>query len=82
MTDTGFVILVIDNALSIQKLGDDTYEVGVHVSDITHFIKAHSPMDKEARARAIRVELIHKAVPILPKELTEQVTNLVTNEPR
>ncbi|KAI7885645.1 RNB-domain-containing protein [Lichtheimia hyalospora FSU 10163] len=73
---------VIDNALSIQKLGDDTYEVGVHVSDVTHFIKAHSPMDKEARARAIRVELIHKAVPILPKELTEQVTNLVTNEPR
>ncbi|KAI9270490.1 hypothetical protein BDA99DRAFT_501927 [Phascolomyces articulosus] len=73
---------VLDNAFSIQKLGDDTYEVGVHVSDITHFIKAHSAMDKEARARAVRVELVHKSVPILPPEFTEQVTNLVPNEPR
>ncbi|KAI7848162.1 hypothetical protein BDC45DRAFT_541277 [Circinella umbellata] len=73
---------VLDNAFSIQKLGDDTYEVGVHVSDVTHFIKAHSPLDKEARARAVRVELVHKAVPILPTEFTEQVTNLVPNEPR
>ena len=63
-------------------MGDDTYEVGVHVSDVTHFIKAHSPLDKEARARAVRVELVHKAVPILPTEFTEQVTNLVPNEPR
>ncbi|KAI9495438.1 hypothetical protein BDB00DRAFT_813360 [Zychaea mexicana] len=73
---------VLDNAFSIQKLGDDTYEVGVHVSDVTHFIKAHSPLDKEARARAVRVELVHKSVPILPRELTEQITNLIPNEPR
>lgn len=39
-------------------------------------------MDKEARARAARVELVHRSVPILPTELTEKVTNLVPNEPR
>lgn len=39
-------------------------------------------MDKEARARAVRVELIHKFVPILPTDLTEKVTNLVANEKR
>lgn len=76
------MMLVLDNALSIQKLGDDTFEIGVHVSDVRHFIKPHSALDKEARARAIRVQLLHKSVPILPKELTEQVTNLVPNEER
>ncbi|KAI9320685.1 hypothetical protein BX666DRAFT_1852183 [Dichotomocladium elegans] len=73
---------VLDNALSIQKIGADTFEVGVHVSDVAHFIKPHSPVDKEARARAIRVELIHKSVPILPKQFTEQVTNLIPDEAR
>ncbi|KAI8150195.1 hypothetical protein BJV82DRAFT_662281 [Fennellomyces sp. T-0311] len=73
---------VLDNAFSVQKLGDDTYEVGVHVADVTHFIKPHSPLDKEARARSVRVELVHKSVPILPTVLTQQVTNLVPNEPR
>lgn len=71
---------MLDDALSIQKLGDDTFEIGVHISDVAHFIKAHSPMDKEARARAARVELVHRSVPILPRELTEQVTNLRPNE--
>ncbi|KAI9301342.1 hypothetical protein BJ944DRAFT_252398 [Cunninghamella echinulata] len=73
---------VLDDALSVQKLGDDTYEVGVHISDVTYFIKANSPLDKEARARGVRVDLIHKAVPMLPTELTNKVTNLVANEVR
>jgi protein SSD1 len=73
---------VLDDALSIQKLGDDTFEVGVHISDVTYFIKANSPLDKEARARGVRVDLIHKAVPMLPTTLTNQVTNLVPNQTR
>lgn len=72
----------MDNAISIQKIGEDIYDIGIHVSDVAHFIKPHSPMDKEARARAVRVELIHKFVPILPTDLTEKVTNLVANEKR
>ncbi|OAD77467.1 hypothetical protein PHYBLDRAFT_96349, partial [Phycomyces blakesleeanus NRRL 1555(-)] len=74
--------LVLDDAFSIEKLGDGLYEVGVHISDVAYFIKPHSPLDKEARARAVRVELMHKNVPMLPTELTEQVTNLVPNESR
>ncbi|KAF7725621.1 hypothetical protein EC973_009500 [Apophysomyces ossiformis] len=74
--------VVLDDALSIQKLGEDTFEVGVHISDVAYFIKAHSPLDKEARARAVHVDIIHKSVPMLPTELTEGVTNLVPHEPR
>ncbi|KAG0174502.1 hypothetical protein DFQ30_004135 [Apophysomyces sp. BC1015] len=73
---------VLDDALSIQKLGDDTFEVGVHISDVAYFIKAHSPLDKEARARAVRVDTIHKSVPMVPTPLTEEVTNLVPHESR
>ncbi|KAI9276816.1 hypothetical protein BDA99DRAFT_567729 [Phascolomyces articulosus] len=66
----------LDDALSVCKLSEDTFEVGVHVSDVTHYIVPHSAMDKEARARGVRVDLQHKFVPMLPTELTDQVTNL------
>lgn len=56
--------------------------MGVHISDVTYFIKSQSALDKEARARAVRVDLIHTHVPMLPEILTEQVTNLIPNESR
>lgn len=74
--------IVVDDALSIKKLEEDTWEVGVHISDVTYFIKSQSALDKEARARAVRVDLIHTHVPMIPEILTEQVTNLSPNESR
>ncbi|KAI7887119.1 RNB-domain-containing protein [Lichtheimia hyalospora FSU 10163] len=73
---------VLDDAFSIRKMGDDTYEVGVHVSDISHYIQPHSALDKEARARGVRVDLVSTHVPMLPETLTHQVTNLEPNETR
>jgi protein SSD1 len=74
--------IVLDDALSIKKLEDDVYEVGVHISDVTYFIKSQSALDKEARARGVRVELLHSSVPMLPETLTKEVTNLMPNETR
>ncbi|KAK4519063.1 uncharacterized protein ATC70_009293 [Mucor velutinosus] len=73
---------VLDDALSIKKLDDQHWEVGVHVSDIGYFIKSQSALDKEARARGVRVDLIHTHVPMIPEILTEKVTNLSPNESR
>ncbi|KAI8577090.1 hypothetical protein K450DRAFT_253600 [Umbelopsis ramanniana AG] len=73
---------VLDDAISVQKLGDETYEVGVHVADVSSFIEPHSPLDKEARARASSVDLIHTTVPLVPSELTNEVTNLNKGEDR
>lgn len=73
---------VLDDALSIKKLDDQHWEVGVHVSDIGYFIKSQSALDKEARARGVRVDLIHTHVPMIPEILTEKVTNLTPNESR
>ncbi|KAI9318073.1 hypothetical protein BX666DRAFT_1934548 [Dichotomocladium elegans] len=67
---------VLDDALSIRKLGNTTFEIGVHVTDVSYYIQPHSPLDKEARARAVRVDLTNTFVPMLPTMLTEQVTNL------
>jgi protein SSD1 len=73
---------ILDRALSIIKVGDDTYEIGLHMADVAHFIKPHSPLDKEARARATVVEVVNKTVPMLPTELTSQVTNFVAGKDR
>ncbi|CDH57087.1 rnb-domain-containing protein [Lichtheimia corymbifera JMRC:FSU:9682] len=73
---------VLDDGFSIRKMGDDTYEVGVHVSDVSHYIQPHSALDKEARARGVRVDLVSTHVPMLPETLTHKVTNLEPNETR
>ncbi|KAI8046946.1 uncharacterized protein B0P05DRAFT_482341, partial [Gilbertella persicaria] len=70
---------IFEDGLSIIRLGDDTYEVGVHVADIAYFIKPHSPLDKEARARAVSVTLDQKTVPMIPDELSE-VANFSLNQ--
>ncbi|CEG80516.1 Putative SSD1 [Rhizopus microsporus] len=72
---------LLEDGLSVVRLGDDTFEVGVHICDISHFIKPHSPLDKEARARGVRVELDQKQVPMLPDELVDAV-NFTVNELR
>ncbi|KAI9257683.1 hypothetical protein BY458DRAFT_588779 [Sporodiniella umbellata] len=62
---------LFEDGLSIVRLGDDTFEVGVHVCDVSYFIKPHSPLDKEARARGVQVHLDFKDVPMLPAELIQ-----------
>jgi protein SSD1 len=73
---------VQDDAISVQRLGDETFEIGVHVADVSAFIEPHSPLDKEARARASSVDLVHHTVPLVPESLTEEITNLSPNQDR
>ncbi|KAI8978961.1 hypothetical protein BDB01DRAFT_852185 [Pilobolus umbonatus] len=73
---------VLDDALSVEQIKDNLWEVGVHISDVSYFIKSQSAIDKEARARGVRVDLLHMSVPMIPEVLTEEVTNLVPNKTR
>ncbi|KAI8098895.1 uncharacterized protein BX664DRAFT_354405 [Halteromyces radiatus] len=73
---------VLDDALSIEKLEDGSYQVGVHISDVSYFIKPHSALDKEARTRGVRVDLLHSHVPMVPEVMTEKLTNLIPNHTR
>ncbi|TPX69416.1 hypothetical protein SpCBS45565_g02427 [Spizellomyces sp. 'palustris'] len=66
----------LDDAVSVKPLGDGTFEVGVHIADVTHFVRPGTALDKEARHRATTVYLVRKAIPMLPRLLCEELCSL------
>ena len=71
-----------DDALSINILNDDKIEVGVHIADVSHFIKPDTLLDKEAFKRATSVYLVDRCVPMLPERLSNGLCSLKPNEDR
>lgn len=69
-----------DDALSIRDLGDGTYEVGVHIADVAHFVTPHSDLDMEARERATSVYLVDRTIPMLPEVLSNDLCSLSAGE--
>ncbi|KAI8602686.1 hypothetical protein EDD21DRAFT_320029 [Dissophora ornata] len=72
----------LDDAMSCIRLDDGTFEVGVHIADVSHFIKVGSALDREAKARATTVYLVQKAIPMLPNILSEDLCSLTINVDR
>jgi len=72
----------LDDALSIKQNGDGTYDVGVHIADVSHFVKPNTALDRDARKRATSVYLVQRAVPMLPPTLSEQLCSLRPGEDR
>ncbi|KAG9046712.1 hypothetical protein FS837_003821 [Tulasnella sp. UAMH 9824] len=66
----------LDDALSIKRKEDGNFEVGVHVADVSYFVKPNTALDRDARKRATTVYLIQRAVPMLPPTLSEELCSL------
>ncbi|KAA1466420.1 RNB-domain-containing protein [Dentipellis sp. KUC8613] len=66
----------LDDALSISLNEDGTYEVGIHIADVSYFVKPNTALDRDARKRATSVYLIQRAVPMLPPSLSEELCSL------
>lgn len=69
-----------DDALSLKDLGDGFFEVGIHIADVSHFVRPQTALDTEARSRGFSVYLVDRTIPMLPEILSNDLCSLNPHE--
>lgn len=69
----------LDDALSVQKLPNGNWEIGIHIADVSHYVTPGSVLDMEAASRATSVYLVDRVVPMLPEKLSNDLCSLHAN---
>ena len=71
-----------DDAISFKKLPSGDFEVGVHIADVSHYVREKTELDREARKRGFSVYLVDRTIPMLPEALSNNVCSLKPDEDR
>ena len=69
-----------DDAISLKKLDDNSWEVGIHIADVSHFVRQGTSLDKEAFERGTSIYLVDRVIPMLPEKLSNNVCSLRPDE--
>jgi len=71
-----------DDAISVRKLESGEYEVGVHIADVSYYVKEDTALDNEARKRAFSIYLVDRTIPMLPEVLSNNICSLMPDQDR
>lgn len=71
-----------DDAISVQTLENGNIEIGVHIADVSAYLKLNGPMDKEAQKRGTSIYLVDRTIPMLPEALSNNLCSLMPNQDR
>ncbi len=69
-----------DDAISFERLKNNNFEVGIHIADVTHYVKPKTYLDKEAKKRGNSTYLVDRVIPMLPEKLSNQICSLRPRE--